>query len=127
MFNDQFQATALLRTVFWTSFSFLTIVANVYKNDSCAECFEANFEQQDSCARSFGQVLNYNKRRHVQVNRWLRRVFTPKFQATRQLRTVFWTNFRFLTIVAIFKQNDSCTECFDANFKQQECCARCFK
>ena len=33
------------RSVFWTSFSFLTKVANFKKNDSCADFFDANFEQ----------------------------------------------------------------------------------
>ena len=51
--NGQFQATALLRTVFWTNFSFLTKVANFKQNVSCAE----GFEQQESCARCFKQVL----------------------------------------------------------------------
>ena len=43
--------------MFWISFSFLTKVANLKRNDSREECFDANFEQQDKCARGFGQVL----------------------------------------------------------------------
>ena len=39
------------------SFSVLTKVANLERNDICAECFDAKFEQQDKCARGFGQVL----------------------------------------------------------------------
>ena len=34
-----------------TSFSFLTIRANLKKNDSCAVCFVVNFKQQHSYAR----------------------------------------------------------------------------
>ena len=48
MFRPQFQATRQLRTEFLTSFSFLTIVASFKKSDSCADYFDANFEQQDS-------------------------------------------------------------------------------
>ena len=47
----QLRATALLRTVFWTSFSFLRNVAHFKQNDCCAECFDANLEQQDNWAR----------------------------------------------------------------------------
>ena len=57
VFWRQFWATEVLRTVFWTSCSFLTKVANFEQKDSCAECFDANFEQQDKCARGFRQVL----------------------------------------------------------------------
>ena len=53
-------------------------------------------------------------------------MFRPQFQATRQLCTVFWTSFSFLTKVAYFKKNDNRAECFDANFKQKDSCARCF-
>ena len=67
-----------------------------------------------------------NKRRQVQAKRWLGRVFTPKFQATRQLRKEFQTSFRFLTKVTNFKHNDICAESFDANFEQQDSFARCF-
>ena len=42
-----------------TSFSLLTKVAKFKKNDSCAQCFDANFGQQDSCAQCFGQVLAF--------------------------------------------------------------------
>ena len=56
-FKPKFQATRQLRTVFWTSFRFLTKVAHLERNDICAECFDAIFEQQNSCARGFGQVL----------------------------------------------------------------------
>ena len=57
VFGRQFRATEVLRTVFWTSCSFLTKVANFEGKDSCAECFDANFEQQDKCARGFGEAL----------------------------------------------------------------------
>ena len=42
-----------------TFFTLLTKVAEFRKNDSCAPCFDTNFEQQDSCARCFGQVLAF--------------------------------------------------------------------
>ena len=57
--NGPFQATWKVRTVFWTGFIFLTKVANLERNDSCAECFDANFEEQNSFARGFGQVLAF--------------------------------------------------------------------
>ena len=57
VFRRQFQAERQLRTVFWTCFTFLTKVANLKQNDFCAKCFDANFRQQDSSARFFGQVL----------------------------------------------------------------------
>ena len=50
----------MLRTVFWTSCSFLTKVANFEQKDSCAECFDAKFEQQDKCAKGFKEVLAIN-------------------------------------------------------------------
>ena len=37
----------------------LTKVANWKEIDSCAECFDAKFEQQDSCARLFAQGLAF--------------------------------------------------------------------
>ena len=58
MFWRQFSATGLLRRVFWTWFSFLPKVTNFKQNDSCAEWFEANFEQQHGCARCILQVLS---------------------------------------------------------------------
>ena len=57
--NGQFQATALLRTVFWTDFRFLTKVADLKPNVSCAECLDPNFKQQDSSARCSGLVLDW--------------------------------------------------------------------
>ena len=39
-------------------FSFLSKVFNLKKNDSCADCFDANFKQQDSFARCSGQVID---------------------------------------------------------------------
>ena len=45
VFWRQFQETGQLCTVFGASFSYGTKVANLKQNDSCAECFDANFEQ----------------------------------------------------------------------------------
>ena len=56
--NGQFQATALLRTVFSTNVSFLTKVTDYKPNVSCAECLDPNFKQQDSSARYSGQVFD---------------------------------------------------------------------
>ena len=148
MFWWQFRATGQLRTVFWTSFSLLTKFAKFKKNDSCAECFDANFKQKDICARFLRQVLAieqkspiWSKTKYAQSvltsissNKTVAhfvlhkvRLFTKsrKCQATGQLRTVFWRSFSFLTKVANFKKNASCAECFDGNFKQQDSCARC--
>ena len=47
--------------LFFTGFGFVTIRVNLKQNDSCAECFDANFMQQDSCARCFGQVLGFQE------------------------------------------------------------------
>ena len=47
----------MLRTVFLTSCRFLTKVANFEQKDRGAECFHAKFQQQDKCAKGFGQVL----------------------------------------------------------------------
>ena len=55
----QFRATGQLRAVFGTCFSFLTKVANLKQNDCSSKCFDRNFEQQDSCTRSFGHVLAF--------------------------------------------------------------------
>ena len=52
VFCRQFRATGQLCTVFCTSFSFLTKVTTFKQHDSCAECFDANFEQQESCAEN---------------------------------------------------------------------------
>ena len=152
-----------MRTVFWTSFRFLTKVINFKQNVSCAECLDPNFKQHDSSRRYFGQVLGFqqkwqtlgktritqsvltlissnrtvahgvlekfylvNKRRHLQANWQLHRVFWRQFWATGQMRSLFWTSFCFLTKVANFKPNDSCPECFDANFKRKDSFARSF-
>ena len=53
-------------------------------------------------------------------------MFWHQFKATGQLRTVFWSSYRFLTKDAKFKQIDSCAECFDANFEEKDSWARCF-
>ena len=52
----QFRATGKFCTAFFTGFGFLTIRANFKQNDSCAVRHRANFEQQQGCARCFGQV-----------------------------------------------------------------------
>ena len=52
----QFRATAKFCIAFFTGFGFLTIRANFKQNDSCAVPHRANFEQQQGCARCFGQV-----------------------------------------------------------------------
>ena len=124
VFWRQLEETGQLRTVFWTSFSLLTKDANFKQIDRCAQSFDANCGQQDSCARSFGQVVI--KTRQVQAERKLCRVFWRQFQSTGQLRTVFLSNFSFLKKDANFKQNESCSECFDTNFNQLDICARCF-
>ena len=41
--------------MFWTSYRLLTKDAKFKKIDSDADCFKANFEQQDSCAECFEQ------------------------------------------------------------------------
>ena len=66
----------------------------------------------------------FNKIRQFQAKRKFRRVFSRRFRATGQLKTLFWTSFRFLTKDANFKQNETCAVCFDANFGQQESCAQ---
>ena len=53
----QFRAKKELLTEFLTSFSFLTIRANLKQNNSCAVWFQANLEIQVSCARPFSQAL----------------------------------------------------------------------
>ena len=126
VFGRQFQGIGQLRTVFWTSISFLSKDAKFKQIDNCAECFDANLEPQDSCAGCFGQVLDFNRSRHFQAERKLRRLFWRQFGATGQLCTVFWTSFSLLTKVAKFKKNDSCAQCFDATFGQQDSCGRCF-
>ena len=45
--------------MFWTIFTFLKEVTNFKQNDSFAECFEANFKQQDSGAQFLAQVLAF--------------------------------------------------------------------
>ena len=46
------------RTEFLTTFSFLTIRANLRENESSAVWLEANFEQQHGCSRCFLQILS---------------------------------------------------------------------
>ena len=53
-------------------------------------------------------------------------MFWRNCELTGQLHMMFFTSYRFLTIVANFKQNDSCAEFFDATFNQLESSARCF-
>ena len=53
--------------------------------------FRANFEQQESCARCFGQGLSFIK--------------SHQFKLTGQLHTRFLTGFSFLTIQAIWRKN----------------------
>ena len=74
----------------------------------------------------FNNFKLFNKSRQFQAKRQLRRVFWPQYRATEQLRKMFCTSFSFLTKDTNFKQNDSCSECFDANFEQNESCARSF-
>ena len=47
----------LLRAMFCTIFSFLTQATNFKPNDTCAKCFDTNFQQLDSCAQRFARVL----------------------------------------------------------------------
>ena len=79
-----------MRSLFRTSFCFLTKVANFKPNDSCPECFDANFKQKDSFARSFGQVLaRYQKTQSSTKSTAAQRVLTD----------------------ANFEQQDSCARC----------------
>ena len=98
--------------LFFTGFGFLTIRVSLKQNDSCAECFDANFEQQHSCARCFGQVLAFKEMSAISSKttvaqcylgpissnrKVLHGVFyrfwhpnnTGQFQAKRRLRRVF--------------------------------------
>ena len=125
VFWPKFQATGEFRTVFFTRFSFFRKVANFKNKDSFAECFDANFEHQDSCGGCFAPALTLTKVAKFKRNDSCA-VFWGQFRETGQLRTVFWTRFSNLTKVVKLKKNDSCPECFDANFKQQDSCAQCF-
>ncbi len=40
-------------------------MADFKDNDSCAECFDANFEHLDSCARRFAQPLAFCKKSSI--------------------------------------------------------------
>ena len=59
--SGEFTVTGKLCTAFFTGFGFPTIRVNLKQNDSCAECFDAKFEQQDNFARCFGQVLAFKQ------------------------------------------------------------------
>ena len=83
VFWRQFRAIGLMRTVFWTSFSFLSKDAKFKQIDNCAECFDANLEQQES------KVLGFNRSR--------------QFHAERKLRR----------LDANFNQLNSCARCFE--------------
>ena len=52
VFLLEFKETGQFRTVFWTSLSFLTKVANFKQNVSCAEGFDANFFSNRTVAHS---------------------------------------------------------------------------
>ena len=125
---SQFRATGQLRTVFHTSFTFRVIRANLKHNDSCAEWFEANFEQQHVCARCFLKVLSKTANRvswillttHInlskltvasplshklEVKRW-EYVFRLLFSSRFLLK--IYVFLLLLTIRAHLKQNQSC-------------------
>ena len=50
-----------LHALFYTIFSFLTQGTNFKESNAYAECFDANFKQEYSCARSLAQVLAFQK------------------------------------------------------------------
>ena len=62
LFWGQFQSIGQSLTVFLTSFSFLTKVGNFEGNVNCAEFFDANFQQHDSCAGCFAQGLGFQQK-----------------------------------------------------------------
>ena len=86
MSNGQFQATALLRTVFWTNFSFLTIVANFIKT-TVAQSVLTPISSNRNVAH--GVLNKFQQSRQIQAKRQLRRLFRRQFRATGQLCTVF--------------------------------------
>ena len=149
MFWRQFGATGHLRTFFSTSFSLLTKVAKFKKNDSCAQCFDATFGQQNSSARSFGQVLAcYQKKPSSSKSIVAQSVLTPissnrtvahglyfkvklfnkicQFQAKRKLRRVFWRQFRAIGQLRTVFWTSFISLSKDAKFKQIDNCAECF-
>ena len=115
-FSRQFRATGQLRKGFWTSFSLLTKVTNFKHNDSFAECFDSNFQQQGCCARCLGQPLALKQKgpilnkktvaqgfltpissnrtvAHGVLNKFLLFNKSRQFQEKRKLRRVFWRRF----------------------------------
>ena len=127
MFWRQVQSTGQLRTVFSTSFSYLTkspVSSKTIVAQSVLTPISINWTVAHG---AFDKLQLFNKSNQFQAKRQLRRVFWRHFQSTGQLHRMFSTSYRFLTIVANFKQNDSCAECFDATFNQLDSCARCFR
>ena len=110
-------------------FQLFNEVSSFKQNDSCANCFDTNFNQLASCTRCFRQVIAFQQQSQtLRKTTVAQSVLTPLLINWTGLdwRRVFLTSFSFSTIVANFKKNDSCGECFDANFEQQNSCARCF-
>ena len=87
MFTPPFPATRQLRTVFWTSFRFLTIVANFIKT-TVAQSVLTPISSNRNVAH--GVLNKFQQSRQFQAKRQLRRVFSRQFRATRQLRSVFF-------------------------------------
>ena len=128
VFWSQFRATGQLRTVFYKRFTFRTIQANLKQNDSCAEWFEANFDQQHGCARCFLKVLSKTANRiswilltthtnlgkltvasplshKLEVKRW---EYIFRFLFSSRFLLKIYVSLLLLTIRAHLKQNQSC-------------------
>ena len=86
MFTPPFPATRQLRTVFWTSFRFLTIVANFIKT-TVAQSVLTPISSNRNVAH--GVLNKFQQSRQFQGKRRLRRVFRRQFRGTGQLCTVF--------------------------------------
>ena len=92
MIWGKFLASGKLCTAFFTGFGFLTIRVNLKQNDSCAECFDANFEKHDSCARCFKKVLACKEMSPISIKTRVKQTdFGPIWNKRKFVQSVFHT------------------------------------
>ena len=135
--------------MFWTSFSLLSKDAKLKQIECCAQCFDANFKQQGSCAQSFAQGLAFLEKLPISrpktvsqsvstpslSNRTVAHALLGKFklfnksrqiQGKRQLGTVLWRHLRATgQLRTVFMTSFSLLRKV-AKFKKNDSCAESF-
>ena len=135
--------------MFWTSLPLLSKDAKLNQIECCAQCFDENFKEQDSCAQSFAQGLAFLEKLPISrtktvsqsvstpslSNRTVAHALLGKFklfnksrqiQAKRQFRRVFWRQFEETgKLRTVFWTSLSFSTKL-ANFKRNVSCAQSF-